>query len=230
MIDRTLITTLPIFAGMEESALEKLLSDAVQRTVPKGEKVFEQGEKVKLFYLLLQGRLKVTQVTADGQQLIVRVVHPGDLFGFALAIGRTEYPGTPVAVIDSVVLAWPMHMMNDFLARNPTLAINAMQMIGQRLDQAHNRIREMSTQEVERRIAHTVIRLSQEAGIHEGADIRIDFPISRQDIAEMTGTTLHTVSRILSSWESKGLVKGGRQLLLVSNLSGLKRLAEHEGD
>ncbi len=230
MIDRTLVSTLPIFAGMEESALDKLLSDAVQRTVPKGAKVFEQGEKAKLFYLLLQGRLKVMQVTADGQQLIVRVVHPGDLFGFALAIGRTEYPGTPLAVMDSVVLAWPMHMMNGFLSRNPTLAINAMQMIGQRLDQAHNRIREMSTQEVERRIAHTVIRLAQDAGIHEGADIRIDFPISRQDIAEMTGTTLHTVSRILSSWESKGLVKGGRQLLLVSNLSGLMRLAEHEDD
>ncbi len=230
MIDRTLVSTLPIFAGMEESALDKLLSDAVQRNVPKGAKVFEQGEKAKLFYLLLQGRLKVMQVTADGQQLIVRVVHPGDLFGFALAIGRTEYPGTPLAVMDSVVLAWPMHMMNGFLARNPTLAINAMQMIGQRLDQAHNRIREMSTQEVERRIAHTVIRLAQDAGIHEGADIRIDFPISRQDIAEMTGTTLHTVSRILSNWESKGLVKGGRQLLLVSNLSGLKRLAEHDDD
>lgn len=228
MIDRTLVSTLPIFAGMEESALDKLLSDAVQRNVPKGAKVFEQGEKAKLFYLLLQGRLKVMQVTADGQQLIVRVVHPGDLFGFALAIGRTEYPGTPLAVMDSVVLAWPMHMMNGFLARNPTLAINAMQMIGQRLDQAHNRIREMSTQEVERRIAHTVIRLAQDAGIHEGANIRIDFPISRQDIAEMTGTTLHTVSRILSNWESKGLVKGGRQLLLVSNLSGLKRLAEHD--
>jgi CRP-like cAMP-binding protein len=230
MIDRTLVSTLPIFTGMEESALDKLLSDAVQRNVPKGAKVFEQGEKAKLFYLLLQGRLKVMQVTADGQQLIVRVVHPGDLFGFALAIGRTEYPGTPLAVMDSVVLAWPMHMMNGFLARNPTLAINAMQMIGQRLDQAHNRIREMSTQEVERRIAHTVIRLAQDAGIHEGADIRIDFPISRQDIAEMTGTTLHTVSRILSNWESKGLVKGGRQLLLVSNLSGLKRLAEHDDD
>ena len=230
MIDRTLVSTLPIFAGMAASALDKLLSDAVQRNVPKGAKVFEQGEKAKLFYLLLQGRLKVMQVTADGKQLIVRVVHPGDLFGFALAIGRTEYPGTPLAVTDSTVLAWPMHMMNGFLASNPTLAINTMQMIGQRLDQAHDRIREMSTQEVERRIAHTVIRLAQEAGIHEGTDIRIDFPISRQDIAEMTGTTLHTVSRILSNWESKGLVKGGRQLLLVSSLSGLKRLAEQDAD
>ncbi|WP_075656997.1 Crp/Fnr family transcriptional regulator [Pseudochrobactrum sp. B5] len=228
MIDRTLVSALPIFAGMEESALDKLLSNAAQRPVAKGAKVFEQGQKATSFYLLLQGRLKVMQVTAGGQQLIVRVVHPGDLFGFALAIGRTEYPGTPIAVADSIVLAWPMNMMNSFLERNPTLAINAMQMIGQRLDQAHNRIREMSTQEVERRIAHTVIRLAQEAGIHEGSDIRIDFPISRQDIAEMTGTTLHTVSRILSNWETRGLVKGGRQLLLVSNLTGLKRLAEHE--
>jgi len=77
-------------------------------------------------------------------------------------------------------------------------------------------------------VAHAVLRLSQQAGRKELDGIRIDFPISRQDIAEMTGTTLHTVSRILSSWESKGLVQGGRQKLLVCNLPGLAQLAEGE--
>lgn len=230
MIDQARIRTLPLFAGMEESALEQLLANAVKREVPKGTKVFEQGEKAGLFYLLLEGRLKVTQVTTDGQQLIVRIVHPGDLFGFAMAIGHTEYPGTPLAVTDSVVLAWPMETMHDFLARNPALAINTMQMIGQRLDQAHKRIREMSTQEVERRIAHAVIRLAQQAGIRDGNNIRIDFPLSRQDIAEMTGTTLHTVSRIISHWETRGLVKGGRQMLMICNLPGLEKLAGKNDD
>jgi CRP-like cAMP-binding protein len=84
----------------------------------------------------------------------------------------------------------------------------------------------MSTEEVERRVAHTVLRLSKDAGKSEGGGVRIDFPITRQDIAEMTGTTLHTVSRILSSWESKGLVEGGRQKLLVRDVKGLQALAD----
>lgn len=100
-----------------------------------------------------------------------------------------------------------------------------MQTIGQRLEEAHTRIREMSTQEVERRVAHAVLRLSRQAGKQEKGGIRIDFPISHQDIAEMTGTTLHTVSRILSAWEQKGLVEGGRQKLIICDLPGLAALA-----
>ena len=101
-----------------------------------------------------------------------------------------------------------------------------MQTIGQRLQEAHTRIREMATEEVERRVAHAVLRLIRQAGKPEGTGIRIDFPITRQDIAEMTGTTLHTVSRILSAWEAKGLVEGGRQKLLVRDAHRLQLLAE----
>jgi CRP-like cAMP-binding protein len=100
-----------------------------------------------------------------------------------------------------------------------------LRFIGQRLEEAHTRIREMSTQEVERRVAHVVVRLTRTAGKKEENGIRIDFPITRQDIAEMTGTTLHTVSRILSAWEAKGLVEGGRQKLLVCDLNGIMLLA-----
>ena len=109
---------------------------------------------------------------------------------------------------------------------NPRLAINAMQTIGQRLDEAHTRLREMSTQEVERRVAHAVLRLAEKAGRIEGGGTRIDFPITRQDIAEMTGTTLHTVSRLLSAWETRGLVTGGRQKLTVIDADGLSRIAD----
>jgi len=156
----------------------------------------------------------------------VRVVHPGDLFGFAKALQRSDYPGTAIAAAESLTLGWPTDLWPSFVERNPRLAVTAMQTIGQRLEEAHTRIREMSTQEVERRVAHAVVRLARKAGRKEEGGIRIDFPISRQDIAEMTGTTLHTVSRILSAWEGLGLVEGGRQKLLVRNIAGLSELAE----
>lgn len=81
----------------------------------------------------------------------------------------------------------------------------------------------MSTQEVERRVAHAVLRLSRQAGKQKNGGIRIGCPISRQDSAAMTDTTLHTVSRVLNTW---GLVKGGRQKLIICDLPGLSRLAE----
>lgn len=217
--------SLPLFAKMNDAELDRLLDSATAKRIPQGEAVFEQGQNAASFFLLLHGRLKVLQVTEDGQQIIVRMVHPGDLFGFAKALQRTDYPGTAMAAAESVVLSWPTDLWPQFVESNPGLAITTMQTIGQRLEEAHTRIREMATEEVERRVAHVVARLANAAGKKEGTGIRIDFPITRQDIAEMTGTTLHTVSRILSAWESKGLVEGGRQKLLVRDLDGVKLLA-----
>ncbi len=221
---------LPLFNKLSDAELDRLLARATMRRVAMGEAVFEQGQKADRFFLLLHGRLKVTQVTADGQQIIVRMVHPGDIFGFAKALQRDDYPGTPTAAAESVVICWPTEVWGLFVEQNPHLAVNAMQTIGQRLQEAHTRIREMATEEVERRVAHAVLRLIEQAGKTESAGIRIDFQISRQDIAEMTGTTLHTVSRILSAWEAKGLVEGGRQKLLVRDAAGLRILAEGEAD
>ena len=225
-IDRSLVRALPLFAKMSDADLDRMLARATLRRVGIGEAVFEQGQKADRFFLLLHGRLKVTQVTSDGQQIIVRMVHPGDLFGFAKALQREDYPGTPTAAAESVVICWPTEVWGQFVEQNPHLAVNAMQTIGQRLQEAHTRMREMATQDVERRVAHAVLRLIEQAGKAEGDGIRIDFQISRQDIAEMTGTTLHTVSRILSAWEGKGLVEGGRQKLLVCDAAGLRLLAE----
>jgi CRP/FNR family transcriptional regulator, nitrogen oxide reductase regulator len=225
-IDQSLVRALPLFDRLSDSALDELLTHATLRRFAIGEAVFDQGAAATHFFLLLHGRLKVTQVTGDGQQIIVRVVHPGDIFGFAKALQRLDYPGTPTAAAESLVICWPTAVWDVFVEQNPHLAVNAMKTIGQRLQEAHTRIREMATEEVERRVAHAVLRLIGQAGKTESAGIRIDFPISRQDIAEMTGTTLHTVSRILSAWETKGLVQGGRQKLLVRDAATLRIIAE----
>lgn len=225
-IDRPVVRSLPLFERMSDADLDTFLDHAQSRRVLQGETVFKQGQPADSFYLLLSGRLKVTQVTGDGQQIIVRVVHPGELFGFAMALQRPDYPGTAMAATDSVVLSWPSELWPQFVEQNGRLAVSAIQTIGRQLEDAHTRIREMSTQEVERRVAHAILRLSLQAGRKEESGIQIAFPISRQDIAEMTGTTLHTVSRILSAWEGLGLVEGGRQKLLVRNISGLSELAE----
>src|SRR5690606_29908106 len=163
-IDRSLVRALPMFAKLGDTELDRLLASATLRRIPVGEAVFEQGEKATQFFLLLHGRLKVTQVTADGQQIIVRMVHPGDIFGFAKALQRDDYPGTPTAAAESVVICWPTEVWASFGEQNPHLAVNAMQSVGQRLQEAHTRIREMATEEVERRVAHAVLRLIIQAG------------------------------------------------------------------
>lgn len=224
-VDIAVLKSIQMFSGLSEEELDCIRSLATPREVPAGSTVFEQGAAATHFFLLAGGRLKVTQVTTDGQQIIVRMVHPGDMFGFAKALRRDDYPGTAISVTDSSILAWPTGLWNTMIDRWPALAASALLTIGQRLEEAHTRIREMSTQEAERRIAHTLLRLCRHAGRTEADGILIDFPLTRQDLAEMTGTTLHYVSRIVSAWEARGIIRSGRQKVLVTGPEQLRLIA-----
>ena len=133
---------------------------------------------------------------------------------------------TATAVDDSVVLVWPSVAWPRLVAKFPALATNTLQTVGSRLQETHTRVVEMSTQQVEQRVAHALLRLVKQSGRKVEHGIEIDFPISRQDIAQMTGTTLHTVSRILSGWEQRGLIESGRQRIVLRDPHQLFVLAE----
>ena len=225
-LNRSLITDLPMFAGVGVDRLDEILNEAQSLRYAKGTNVFEQDAPATSFFILLDGHLRVAKLTPAGQQVVVRFVAPGEIFGVAKAIGRTTYPATATAVVDSVALVWPSAAWPRLIEKNPALATNALQTIGSRLQEAHTRVVEMSTEQVERRVAHALLRLAKQAGRKVEEGVRIDFPISRQDVAEMTGTTLHTVSRILSAWEAQGWVEGGRQKIVIREAHKLFVLAE----
>src|SRR6185437_15836263 len=112
------------------------------------------------------------------------------------------------------------------MARHPPLSLAVVRNMGKYIEEAHTRLRESSTERVERRIAHAVLRLVRQAGRRIENGVEISFPITRQDIALMAGATLHTVSRVLSAWEQDGIVDGGRQHLVLRNPQALARIAE----
>jgi CRP-like cAMP-binding protein len=214
-VDTSLIAHLPLFAGLKGEELEDILREARSARYPKNSAIFAQGEDAHSFYLLLHGHVRAAKTTPSGEQIVVRYVAPGETFGLAMAIGLTQYPATATAVDDSVVLVWPTGVWPRLVERFPELATNTLQTVGNRLQESHTRMLEMSTQQVEQRVAHALLRLAKQSGKKLDHGVEIDFPISRQDIAQMTGTTLHTVSRILSGWESQGLVESGRQRIIL---------------
>lgn len=226
-LDRSLISGLPSFQGLSAEEQDAVLAEARSGRYPKGSTVFTQEEEAHSFFLLLAGHIRVVRTTPDGEQVIARYINEGELFGIAPAIGRTTYPANAVAAVDCVALAWPTRLWSDFAANYPTFTSNTYATVGKRLQETQQRVVEMSTEQVEQRVAHTILRLIKQAGRKTPEGIEIDFPITRQDIAEMTGTTLHTVSRLLSAWENEGLVVGGRQKVTVSNPHGLMLIAEH---
>jgi CRP/FNR family transcriptional regulator, nitrogen oxide reductase regulator len=229
-VDPSLVAHLPLFAGFNHEELEEILREARSARHPKTSAIFAQGEDAHSFFLLLHGHVRAAKTTPTGEQIVVRYVAPGETFGLAMAIGLAQYPATATAVDDSVVLAWPTAAWPRLVQKFPALATKTLQTVGSRLQESHTRVLEMSTQQVEQRVAHALLRLAKQSGKKLDHGIEIDFPISRQDIAQMTGTTLHTVSRILSGWESQGLVESGRQRIILREPHRIFVLAEQSAD
>jgi CRP-like cAMP-binding protein len=228
-LDRSIVSNIPIFAGLNPGDIDGILREARSTRYPKGSSVFDQGTEAHSFFVLLHGHLRVEKTTPHGQQIVVRYVSAGELFGVAQAMGLKHYPATAVAAVDSVALAWPSKAWPRLVAKFPALATGALQTVGSRLQESQTRVLEMSSEQVEQRVAHALLRLANQAGRKVEQGVEIDFPISRQDVAEMTGTTLHTVSRIFSAWEQQGLVEGGRQRIVLRDPHRLFRLADGHG-
>ena len=225
-VDPSLVAHLPLFAGFGSEELGDILREARSVRFGKNSAVFEEGQDAHSFFVLLHGHVRASKTTPGGEQVVVRYVGPGETFGVAMAIGLPRYPATATAVDDSIVLAWPSATWPRLVAKFPALATNTLQTIGSRLQETHTRVVEISTQQVEQRVAHALLRLAKQSGRKVEHGVEIDFPITRQDIAQMTGTTLHTVSRILSNWQQLGLIESGRQRIVLREPHKLFVLAE----
>lgn len=225
-LDRSLISGLPAFAGLDGRDLDAILARARSSRFPKDSEVFGQEEATS-FFLLLSGHIRVVRTSPEGHQVIARYITEGELFGIAIAMGRTTYPASAVAAVDCVVLAWPNSAWAELQSRFPAFGASAYRTIGSRLQETQAQVMEMSTQQVEQRIAHALLRIVSQSGRKTAEGIEIDFPITRQDIAEMTGTTLHTVSRLLSAWEDQGIIRSGRQKVTVTDPHALMLVSEN---
>jgi CRP-like cAMP-binding protein len=215
-----------LFRGVSLDALREAQAAAFRKRFAAGDTVLRQDDTAATLYVVVVGRLRATQTGLDGQQIIIRYLGPGEVAGYTSLSGGEVHPGTVVAVDDSHLIGIPSAALREIMARHASVAINAANLLGARYRDLQVRLRELATEKVERRIAHTLLRLAQQAGRRTARGIEIVFPLSRQDLAEMCGTTLHTVSRTLSGWEARGIVDSGRRRVVIAKPDALNDLAE----
>jgi CRP-like cAMP-binding protein len=226
-LNYTLIADLPVFQGLTPNELDEIVRLAHPARYARDEAVFEQEAEAHSFFVLLDGYIRVVRATAQGDQIIIRYIGEGEPFGIAAALGRTTYPATAEAAVDCVALAWPSSLWAPLSAKFPSFRAGTYKTVGMRLEETQNRIIEISTERVEQRVANALTRLADQSGRTVATGVEIEFPLTREDIAEMTGTTLHTVSRLLSRWEERGWVAGGRQRIVVQDRTALRALARN---
>lgn len=214
-----------IFAGVSDHEIEKLASRFTARTFSQGEYLFHEREPATLFYLIIEGRVKILQTSVEGLEVILNVFGPGELIGALPTLGQGNYPASGEALTDVIVYEITPLNFEDILLHHPKITLNLLRFVTGRLQSAHRQLRVMATERVERRIASALLQLARQAGKQVAEGILLDLPLSRKDLADMSGTTEYTASRTLKEWERRSIVSTAREQVTVLNIQSLTALA-----
>ena len=216
-----------VFQNATNEDLILIFKNSITRSIEEGSFFFFQGDQAEHLYILTSGQAKLQQSHPNGQQVNLRTIHPWEMFG-ALGAVRTEavYPATAQALEDSTALAIKSEFLHEMLETRPQIAFDLMTLMTSYIQEMQARYRELATERVEQRVANALIRLAGQSGVRAKKETEIELSFSRQDVAEMTGTTLYTVSRLLSEWDRQGIIKTGRERISIIKAHELVRIAD----
>ncbi len=208
----------PIFSGLDEAELNDLASLAFERTFTSGASVFWEGDSPDWFYIIARGGIKVVKHSSLGKEFIIAFFGPGEMFGEVAVFENKPYPASAQATAQTDVLGFKREVFLSFLASRPQLALRIISILGGRLRDAQNRLRDLAGERVQQRVASLLLMLSSRLGA--------TLPFTRQEIADMAGTTTETAIRVMSVLRSRGIIRAVRGKVTIVDEIKLRLLSE----
>lgn len=207
---------------LSENEQQDVLAAGHARLLKPRDTVGVQGEPADILALVQVGHLKLGQVNEAGAETLVRFVGPGDCYGAIVLVPGSRYPVSATAVEPSRVLVWPRTVILPLVQRIPQLKSNLFEEVTRRMTGVLAANQELATERAPQRVARSLLRLADHGGTHTPDGVHIVHPVTRQEIAELTGTTLFTVSRLMSKWESDGLLLTSRGSVTIVDPEALE--------
>lgn len=225
--EEALVARSSLFRALPPEALADFSAATRVVSLKKGEALFRQGDAASAVFVLLRGRVKVSETSVDGHTVVLRLEDAGAPLALLAALDAdSSYPVTVEAAEPCLVARWTGARWHALLERHPQLALSLLPIVLARLRAVQDHCRELATERVERRVARVVLRLMRQAGVKTDEGVRVDAKLTRQELAEMAGTTLFTVSRLLSQWAGQGVLVSRARRLLVTKPHALVAIAE----
>lgn len=208
----------PIFSGLDEAEIGELAGLASERQIGVGQFIFWEDEAPDWFYIVAEGRVKVVKHTSSGKELIIAFFEPGEMFGEVAVFENKPYPASAQAVTQARVFGIKRQDFLRFLASRPQLALKIINVLSGRLREAQSRLRDLVGGRVEQRLARTLLMLSSKLGA--------TLPFTREEIAEMAGTTTETAIRLMGRLREGGIIRSGRGKIVILDETRLRLLSE----
>ena len=207
-----------IFSGLNECDLDALSKLAVSHVFKAGEFVFWEGDAPAHFYVVASGRVKVLKHSSLGKEFVVAFFGPGEIFGEVAVFEERPYPASAQAIANTEVLGIRRDEFLAFLAGHPEISLRIINMLGGRLRDAQNRLNALAGERAEQRVAKTLLMLSSKLGQ--------SLPFTRQEIADMSGTTIETTIRVMSRMKRGGIIRSHRGRTDILDEARLRLLSE----
>jgi CRP-like cAMP-binding protein len=214
-----------LFLGLPDEAVAEVLRAATVRQLAAGECLFLQGEAVEALFVVESGLLRLSQHTPEGEEVIVRTLGAGEIVAGVALLEKRSYPVSATCETRCRVLAWARPRIHELAGRYPALRTNVLATIADRMQASLSRIRELATESAPQRVARALVRLAREHGRRVEGGTLIDQPLGRQQLADLSGASMFTASRLLAAWARDGVLEVGRQRVVVRSLERLERLA-----
>lgn len=214
----------PLFAGILQADYAAISAAARSKVFMRGEMLYLKDDPVRQVLLLTSGAVKVAQHGRSGSEVILRLGVPGDVLGASSLLSTGRHDTTALAFRSCKVMSWDARAFRALADRFPVLHQNIIRILEGDLLELTERFRELATERVGLRVARQLVRLRDKIGRH--VDGVVEIGLSREELARMTGTTLFTVSRLLSAWEACGIVKPSRESVTICDDHLLRSLCE----
>ena len=219
---------LPFFAGLKPAEMVEINRSFREYGFSAEEPIYFAGDPANRLYVVADGRVKLMRPTVAGREVLLEMLIPGEFFGSLSATEEEEFEETAIAQTPACVLAIEKAAFRNVLAKHPSAALKVLEIVEGRLKSAHERVRQLSGSPVEKRIAYTLLKLGEKLGEQQKVGLLIQVPLSREDLAKMTGTTPETASRVMSTFQKDGLIDSGRQWVAITDVEGLEEAARQD--
>jgi CRP/FNR family transcriptional regulator len=219
-----LLRTAPIFSRLSQSDRQVVASVATVREYEKGETIFEQESPSDALYAIISGRVKIFRMMPNGKDLILEVFGPGDPLGAVALYMDRPFPATAAALENTTCVVIPRGTFFRLLESNPSLVRGLLLGLTTRLVELTNRLAELTSGRIEGRFARLFLKLAREMGREDRGGTFVPLPLSRQELADMTGTTIETCIRIMSRWGKDGIVRTEKDGFVITDAVQLHRL------
>ena len=207
-----------IFSSLNDDELGELADLTTERSFVPNEFIFWDGDAPEWFYIVAEGKVKVLKYSSSGREFIIAFFGPGEMFGEVAVFENKPYPASAQAVAETKVVGSKRENFLSFLANRPQVALRIINVLGGRLRDAQNRLRDLAGERVEQRLASVLLMLSAKRGL--------TLPFTRQEIADMAGTTTETTIRVMSHLKDRKIIRSVRGKVIILNEEKLRLLSE----